>query len=350
MKLLTKSIITIAITTTLSVTAFADNLNDLQNLRINSNTMGVEKDQMMLSVASHEREAIRNQQAVNSKLAVSATTASSQNRHQLVALSQRLTADEHTLTTTLKMVGHNQATIQSLNNQAKDAQNERANNKFVAHNNQIKTQRNAQLIDKNEQNIQTLGQDIGDEVLNLHAADSQLNARVQGDEESITNNQKALTSVRSKVATTELATSHNQTQISGNSYAIHRNSQSVSQLDNNVTTNRQSIQKNSTRINSNSAGIAQNKADISGLRNDLNNLNDAVDGSYAESAAFTGLVQPYGIGKFAISTGFGYHGNAQALAIGIGERFTTHLTVKVGGAFDTATESGSAYAGIGYEF
>lgn len=75
-----------------------------------------------------------------------------------------------------------------------------------------------------------------------------------------------------------------------------------------------------------------------------------IDGAYAEAATFAGLVNPYSLGKLSISAGVGYHGDAEAIAIGIGKRFNEKFTTKLGGAYDTAIESMSAYAGVGFEF
>lgn len=103
-------------------------------------------------------------------------------------------------------------------------------------------------------------------------------------------------------------------------------------------------------IEENSNKIAQNSQDIQELRKDFEDMAKKVDGAYAESAAFAGLVSPYGVGNFAITAAVGHHGQADAVAFGVGERFTENFTAKLGGAYDTATESMSAYAGVGYEF
>ncbi|MFA0083390.1 YadA C-terminal domain-containing protein, partial [Vibrio breoganii] len=109
-------------------------------------------------------------------------------------------------------------------------------------------------------------------------------------------------------------------------------------------------QQNRAMVEQNSEKVAQNSADLQDLREDFEQMAKNVDGAYAESAAFAGLVDPYGVGKFAVTAAVGYHGDAQAVAVGVGERFTENFTAKLGGAYDTATESMSAYAGVGYEF
>lgn len=100
----------------------------------------------------------------------------------------------------------------------------------------------------------------------------------------------------------------------------------------------------------NSEAIARNQRDIQSLRADFEEMAKKVDGAYAESAAFAGLVSPYGVGKLSVTAALGYHGQAQAIAIGVGERFSENLTAKLGGAYDTATQSSTAYVGVGYEF
>ena len=89
---------------------------------------------------------------------------------------------------------------------------------------------------------------------------------------------------------------------------------------------------------------------IVSLREELEQMSGALDGSYASAAAFTGLVDPYGVGNLSVSLGLGTHGSAQAVALGVGERFNEHFTLKVGGAYNSSTNSVTAYAGAGFEF
>ncbi|NOH78700.1 hypothetical protein F0231_02985 [Vibrio sp. RE86] len=96
--------------------------------------------------------------------------------------------------------------------------------------------------------------------------------------------------------------------------------------------------------------ILQNHNEIQGLKQDMIQMAKEVDGAYAESAAFAGLVEPYGVGKLSITAALGYHGDAQAVAFGVSERFSGQLTAKLGGAYDTATKTESAFVGVGYEF
>ncbi len=117
-----------------------------------------------------------------------------------------------------------------------------------------------------------------------------------------------------------------------------------------IASNSQAVQQEQRAIAQNSNAIQQNQQDIQSLREDMEKMAKNVDGAYAESAAFAGLVDPYGVGNVAVTAALGYHGDAQAVAVGIGERFNENFTAKLGGAYDTATESMSAYAGVGYEF
>lgn len=140
------------------------------------------------------------------------------------------------------------------------------------------------------------------------------------------------------------------TKIDENSGQISANTHEIHNLGDNMRSVNQSIDQVELDFAANAKNIASNKAAISGLQQDFTNMKGYINGAYAESAAFAGLVNPYGVGKFAISASIGHHEDQEAVAIGIGERFNENVTAKLGGAYDTASESVSVYAGIGFEF
>ncbi|MGP1947250.1 MAG: YadA-like family protein [Arsenophonus sp. NC-PG7-MAG3] len=61
--------------------------------------------------------------------------------------------------------------------------------------------------------------------------------------------------------------------------------------------------------------------------------NTKIERGLANSAAFTGLFQPYGIGKINFTVSIGGYGASQALAVGTGYRITENAAVKAGIAY-----------------
>ncbi|MCG9751531.1 YadA-like family protein [Vibrio brasiliensis] len=75
-----------------------------------------------------------------------------------------------------------------------------------------------------------------------------------------------------------------------------------------------------------------------------------VNGAYASAAAMNGLTEPYNVGSVMVSVGVGHHGNSDAVAFGMGERFNEHVTAKAGASVNSSSSTMTTYAGIGYEF
>ncbi|MEF1173311.1 YadA C-terminal domain-containing protein, partial [Vibrio sinaloensis] len=243
----------------------------------------------------------------------------------LDTLDQSIASTDQQAQTTLNDVHKLQAT------QNTQQQSITANQHASAHNQQLITANTDSIaqqdkaIQRNQQKTQAL-----DTVQQQHS-------------QSIANNtQQVKTNAQNIAATGQIA--------SANSQAISQQQSVMRNEDQQIAQNHRAIEQEQRDVATNSAAIAKNRNDIYELRQDMENMAKNIDGAYAESAAFAGLVDPYGVGNIAVTAALGYHGDAEAIAVGIGDRFNEHLTGKLGGAYDTATESMSAYVGIGYEF
>ncbi|URM15310.1 YadA-like family protein [Vibrio splendidus] len=110
------------------------------------------------------------------------------------------------------------------------------------------------------------------------------------------------------------------------------------------------IGSNTRSIQDLQAKTNKNENDIKDLRSDFERQAKELDGVAATAGAFAGLVDPYGVGKTNATVGLGYHGDAQAIAVGVGRRWNEQFTTKLGGAYDTGSESATLYAGAAYEW
>ncbi|EIL3248636.1 YadA-like family protein, partial [Escherichia coli] len=70
--------------------------------------------------------------------------------------------------------------------------------------------------------------------------------------------------------------------------------------------------------------------------------------SAAQSAALAGLFQPYSVGKFNATAAVGGYRDEQAIAVGVGYRFTENVAGKV--AVAAGGSSASWNAGVNFEF
>ncbi|HAS26467.1 MAG TPA: hypothetical protein DCR64_13500, partial [Vibrio sp.] len=117
-----------------------------------------------------------------------------------------------------------------------------------------------------------------------------------------------------------------------------------------IKTQGRQIGSNTRSIQDLQAKTNKNENDIKDLRSDFERQAKELDGVAATAGAFAGLVDPYGVGKTNATVGLGYHGDAQAIAVGVGRRWNEQFTTKLGGAYDTGSESATLYAGAAYEW
>ncbi|WP_061040317.1 YadA C-terminal domain-containing protein [Vibrio coralliirubri] len=132
-------------------------------------------------------------------------------------------------------------------------------------------------------------------------------------------------------------------QTSDNTADLYNQGRTIKSQGSAIRSNTHSIQDLQAKTN-------KNEQDIKDLRSDFERQAKELDGVAATAGAFAGLVDPYGVGKTNATVGLGYHGDAQAIAVGVGRRWNEQFTTKLGGAYDTGSESATLYAGAAYEW
>ncbi|EOM5092114.1 YadA-like family protein, partial [Escherichia coli] len=95
----------------------------------------------------------------------------------------------------------------------------------------------------------------------------------------------------------------------------------VGAIDGRVTRNTQSIEKNSKAIAANTRTLQQHSARLDSQQRQINENHKEMKRAAAQSAALTGLFQPYSVGKFNATAAVGGYSDQQALAVGVGYRF-----------------------------
>ncbi|WP_368257057.1 YadA C-terminal domain-containing protein, partial [Escherichia coli] len=94
----------------------------------------------------------------------------------------------------------------------------------------------------------------------------------------------------------------------------------VGAIDGRVTRNTQSIEKNSKAIAANTRTLQQHSARLDSQQRQINENHKEMKRAAAQSAALTGLFQPYSVGKFNATAAVGGYSDQQALAVGVGYR------------------------------
>lgn len=128
------------------------------------------------------------------------------------------------------------------------------------------------------------------------------------------------------------------------------NTNSISTNTQHVADNHRAIANNETRIDHNSQAITQNSNDIQDLRKAFEHQAEVMDGAMAQGIATSSLVMPYNVGKISTTVALGHSGSANAIAGGVGMRFTENFTARANMAYDDGSENVSIGAGVGYEF
>ncbi|EFE8004250.1 hypothetical protein F2N04_25900, partial [Escherichia coli] len=88
----------------------------------------------------------------------------------------------------------------------------------------------------------------------------------------------------------------------------------VGAIDGRVTRNTQSIEKNSKAIAANTRTLQQHSARLDSQQRQINENHKEMKRAAAQSAALTGLFQPYSVGKFNATAAVGGYSDQQALA------------------------------------
>ena len=81
----------------------------------------------------------------------------------------------------------------------------------------------------------------------------------------------------------------------------------------------------------------------------INTLDKKINQGLASSSALAGLFQPYSVGKFNFTAGFGGYNGQNAAAVGFGYRATESLAFKTGIA-STGNNSTTYNAALNFEW
>lgn len=122
----------------------------------------------------------------------------------------------------------------------------------------------------------------------------------------------------------------------------------VGAIDGRVTNNTQSINKNNKAIASNTRTLQQHSARLDKQQRQINENHKEMKRAAAQSAALTGLFQPYSVGKFNATAAVGGYSDQQAMAVGVGYRFNEQTAAKAGVAFSDGDASWNV--GVNFEF
>lgn len=122
----------------------------------------------------------------------------------------------------------------------------------------------------------------------------------------------------------------------------------VGDIDGRVTNNTKSINKNRAAIAANSRTLQQHSARLDKQQRQINENHKEMKRAAAQSAALTGLFQPYSVGKFNATAAVGGYSDQQAAAVGIGYRFNESVAAKAGVAFSDGDASWNV--GMNFEF
>lgn len=167
--------------------------------------------------------------------------------------------------------------------------------------------------------------------------------RVKSDEGAIDNNYNEIQKLKKRPAS-------NLVKVQNNKTAIDNTNQLIGTDESKIQANQQRLGSLDKKVISSEKQIENNTKEIKGLRQDLERMASDINGAYADAAAMNGLTEPYNVGSVMVSVGVGHHGNADAVAFGMGERFNEHVTAKAGASLTSSSSTMTTYAGIGYEF
>ncbi|EFE8359392.1 hypothetical protein FZ026_22970 [Escherichia coli] len=115
----------------------------------------------------------------------------------------------------------------------------------------------------------------------------------------------------------------------------------VGSVDRRVTKNTQAIQSNTRQLQ-------EHNARLNSQQRQIRENHEEMKRAAAQSAALTGLFQPYSVGKFNATAAVGGYSDQQALAVGVGYRFNEQTAAKAGVAFSDGDASWNV--GVNFEF
>ncbi|EEZ5182226.1 hypothetical protein C3U89_004399 [Escherichia coli] len=115
----------------------------------------------------------------------------------------------------------------------------------------------------------------------------------------------------------------------------------VGSVDRRVTKNTQAIQSNTRQLQ-------EHNARLNSQQRQIRENHEEMKRAAAQSAALSGLFQPYSVGKFNATAALGGYSDKQAVAVGVGYRFNEQTATKAGIA---ASDGDVSYnVGVNFEF
>ncbi|EHI8863377.1 YadA-like family protein [Escherichia coli] len=120
------------------------------------------------------------------------------------------------------------------------------------------------------------------------------------------------------------------------------------QTDAAIASNTAAIRNNSHRLDLTEAWQKMATEGMNNMQEQIKENRKELRESAAQSAALAGLFQPYSVGKFNATAAVGGYRDEQAIAVGVGYRFTENVAGKV--AVAAGGSSASWNAGVNFEF
>ncbi|HCP9347965.1 TPA: YadA-like family protein [Escherichia coli] len=120
------------------------------------------------------------------------------------------------------------------------------------------------------------------------------------------------------------------------------------QTDAAIASNTAAIRNNSHRLDLTEAWQKMATERMNNMQEQIKENRKELRESAAQSAALAGLFQPYSVGKFNATAVVGGYRDEQAIAVGVGYRFTENVAGKV--AVAAGGSSASWNAGVNFEF
>ncbi|KAA9248672.1 immunoglobulin-binding protein, partial [Escherichia coli] len=120
------------------------------------------------------------------------------------------------------------------------------------------------------------------------------------------------------------------------------------QTDAAIASNTAAIRNNSHRLDLTEAWQKMATERMNNMQEQIKENRKELRESAAQSAALAGLFQPYSVGKFNATAAVGGYRDEQAIAVGVGYRFTENVAGKV--AVAAGGSSASWDAGVNFEF
>ncbi|EER9149027.1 YadA-like family protein [Escherichia coli] len=108
------------------------------------------------------------------------------------------------------------------------------------------------------------------------------------------------------------------------------------------------VTKNTQAIRSNTRQLQEHNARLNSQQRQIRENHEEMKRAAAQSAALSGLFQPYSVGKFNATAALGGYSDKQAVAVGVGYRFNEQTATKAGIA---ASDGDVSYnVGVNFEF